>query len=305
MSRNTLTRAVRRAYREDDLAAVCTLPEYDFGRVFGMETITVEPRYSYREEEEFYYHYRDNSSSVLAVAHLDTVVRENRRAPRFGSAKGGPVIVSGALDDRLGAYAILRLLPSLGVTTDWLFTVGEESGQSTAEQFKSGKDYDWVIEFDRMGTDVVMYQYEDEPSRDAVEASGAAMGQGSFSDIAYLEHLGVKAFNWGIGYRGDYHSEKGYAYLGDTFGMVAKYLRFHDQNAGLTMPHEPGDYWGSSSRDDDDYLLTCAYCCALDAVDTTTWYCNVCYSCQDCGLVKDDDCMCFYRDGVKSSLEEV
>lgn len=263
---------VRDAYRQDKLTQACLLPESKFGRAFEMETVKVQPRYSYDGRAD-YYHFRDNGSPVLAVAHLDTVVPPAGRTPRFCDTEKGPLITSGALDDRLGAYVILHLLPALGVTHDWLLTTGEESCQSTAEHFKPPKDYDWVIEFDRMGTDVVMYQYEDRDSRALVEAAGAELGSGSFSDIAVLEHLGVKAFNWGVGYQGNYHSEKGYAYLDNTFSMVAKYLRFCEQNAGKVLLHQ--DWKDEGTRD-------CSLCMARNCVDAVTWYCDYCGCCQDC-----------------------
>lgn len=292
MSRKTLTREVRRAYSQDSLARICMLPEKEFGAAYGMQTIHVDQKWPTSEPAD-YYHFRDNGSRVLAVAHLDTVVRPERRAPRFRDTKGGPHIVSGALDDRLGAYVILGLLPALGVTCDWLFTTGEESGQSTAELFKPEKDYDWLIEFDRMGTDVVMYQYEDEACCQAVQECGAVMGTGSYSDIAYLEHLEVKAFNWGVGYRGDYHSEKGYAFLDDTFAMVAKYLRFHEQNEGTGMPHEPCRYDDRSF--DDGYY--CRFCQGKNTVDAVTWYCRECGSCADCGQA-GNECMCYVPERI-------
>jgi acetylornithine deacetylase/succinyl-diaminopimelate desuccinylase-like protein len=288
------SRRVRRAYREDQLARICTMPERTFGPAFGMQTTEVDqqPWDAGKDAPNDYYHFRDNGAHVLAVAHLDTVVTPKRRTPAFRDTKHGPRIVSGALDDRLGAYVILNLLPQLGATCDQLLTVGEESGQSTASFFESRKDYDWVIEFDRTGTDVVMYQYEDAASREAVEASGAKMGHGSFSDIAFLEQLGVKAFNWGVGYRGNYHSPQGYAYLNDTFGMVAKYLRFHAQNAGLAMPHT------SYSRDDDCLAtddagrFSCEFCEARYSVDPVTAICSICRTCQDCADV-EDTCACY------------
>jgi len=303
--KNSFTRQVRRAYNQDTLARILTLPERKFGRAFGMQTVRVEQRSSWRSSDrpEDYYHFRDNGSSVLAVAHLDTVVRRDRRTPRFSATERGPLVVSGALDDRLGAYVILKLLPELGVTCDWLLTVGEESGQSTAEHFKPGKDYDWVIEFDRGGTDVVMYQYEDRASRRAVEASGAVMGHGSYSDIAYLEHLGVKAFNWGVGYQGDYHSERGYAYLGNTFAMTAKYLRFHEQNAGTAMPHEPERYSGYSRYD--DYYGDCDVCFAEESVDSVTGYCLECGACQDCGQIENKGCMCYVPDHIRGEASRI
>lgn len=281
MHRNTRTHNVRKAYRKHMLAQICTMPEERFGATFGMATVHVN-----QAKPADYYHYRDNGARVLAVAHLDTVVMRHRRAPAFYDTKNGPMIRSGALDDRLGAYVILGLLPKLGISTDVLLTVGEESAQSTAAFFEPAKDYDWVIEFDRAGTDVVMYQYEDGPSCRAVEASGARVGFGSYSDIAYLEHLGVKAFNWGVGYQGNYHSEHGFAYLNDTFGMVAKYLKFHEQNAGVTMPHDPAQ--------DDSIMRECPVCCALDSVryGLSTAVCDVCLSCIDCEA-HYLDCQCY------------
>lgn len=278
-------REIRKAYSQDQLARICMLDERDFGREFGMETMQVQQKWTSRYKladdypAEDYYHFRDNGSRVLAVAHLDTVVRPAGRRPYIFNTDRGPFIRSGALDDRLGAYVILDLLPKVGITCDWLLTVGEESCASTAYDFAPPKDYDWAIEFDRGGTDVVMYQYEDMESSWAVEAAGAEMGQGSFSDIAALEHLGVKAFNWGVGYRGNYHSEKGYAYLNDTFAMVAKYMRFHAQNAGSRMEHKPGH------RNDFDTYFDCDFCGAKNSVDSATWYCTACGTCQDCGLV--------------------
>lgn len=136
------------------------------------------------------------------------------------------------------------------------FTVrndGEESGMSTAQHFQPGKQYDWMIEFDRGGTDVVMYDYDDPEVREMVREAGADVGQGIFSDICYLEHLGIKGFNWGVGYR-DYHYPRAHAYLDDTFSMVAKYLRFHERNEGTTMPHFPTPHFPTSSLWDE--LLT-------------------------------------------------
>jgi hypothetical protein len=292
MRKNSLTRQVRRAYSQDKLARICTLREDRFGRAFGMQTVKVkQPASSWRRSDrsEDYYHFRDNNASVLAVAHLDTVVRGDRRTPRFQGTQAGPLVTSGALDDRLGAYVILDLLPKLGIACDWLLTVGEESGQSTAGHFEPGKKYDWAIEFDRGGTDVVMYQYEDRASRRLVQASGATVGSGSYSDIAYLEQLGVKAFNWGVGYRGNYHSEAGYAYLRDTFAMVAKYLRFHEQNAGTAMPHEPQAPRSRSRSEYDAYdeYYRCDSC-GERAVDSVTWYCTFCGICADCGATNAD-----------------
>lgn len=287
--KNSLNRQVRRQYRQDELARILTLPEYEFGRAFGMVTTEVEQHSWWQKAKKDtpsdFYHFRDNGSRVLAVAHLDTVVPAHRRTAHFRNTQSGPYIRSGALDDRLGAYVITSLLPKLGVTHDWLLTTGEEHCQSTASFFTPEKDYDWIIEFDRGGTDVVMYQYDDAATRQAVQASGATVSEGSYSDICDLEHLGIKAFNWGAGYRGNYHSENGYAYLPDTFAMVARYLRFYAQNAGTALPHkekrEPAWWMRSTDRRNEDFL-DCDTCYALQAVDPDTLICAYCDCCLGC-----------------------
>jgi hypothetical protein len=229
--------AIRSAFDRGALRRICEMPEEKFGPKFGMKTVPVDQK----GPDDFYF-FKDNGSNVLAVAHLDTVIDSRDRRCRFVNTEGaGTVVFSGALDDRLGAYVILELLPRLGLTYDWLLTVGEESGASTARFFDPGdKQYDWIIEFDRGDTDVVMYQFEDDDAAEKVEDTGATVGEGSFSDIAYLEHLGVKAFNWGVAYEPN-HGPRAHAFLEDTFMMVGYYLDFHRMNRGTTMPHIPDE----------------------------------------------------------------
>jgi hypothetical protein len=246
---------VEQAFSRQDLRRVCEAHETSFGDAYDMQRVYVIDQ----PAPENYYFYKDNGSNVLAVAHLDTVVRDEQRTCRFlVTADGSQVVFSGALDDRLGAYIILELLPKLGLTYDVLLTVGEESGQSTAAYFEppAGKQYDYMIEFDRGGTDVVMYQYEDDEVAQLVKDCGARVGSGSFSDVSYLEHLEIKGFNWGVGYQ-DYHGPRAHAFLDDTFMMVAYYLTFAQQNEGVYMPHEPepdyyGGRWGYGWGEHDD-----------------------------------------------------
>ena len=245
------------AFDRDVLRRVCTMREREFGAAYDLTVTKIN-----QPAPENYYFYRDHGSNVLAVAHLDTVGAADERDCHFVDTEAGPVVYSRALDDRLGAYIILELLPALGIQHDILLTVGEESGNSTAAGFAppDGKRYDWIIEFDRGGTDVVMYQYDDAQTRDAVRRSGARVGDGIFSDICYLEHLGVKGFNWGVGYQ-DYHGPRAHAYLDDTFSMVEHYLDFFADNDGVSMPHESaeddfwvGGSWGGKAIDfDPDY----------------------------------------------------
>lgn len=159
---------VRKAFRPDVLARVCTLQDFS-----GYAPRTDLPA---RQGRERFLHYRDNGSNVLAVAHLDSV-QPHTACTVVGTA-AGPLALSGVLDDRLGAYVILEMLPRLGVTTDWLLTTDEEMGESTAAEFSSEKPYHWTFQFDRGGTDVVMYDYETPELVEMVEASGARVGGG-------------------------------------------------------------------------------------------------------------------------------
>ncbi len=241
----------RAVFDRNTLAEICEMPETAFGKAFGMDRYKV----AQPVPDDFYF-FRDNGASVLAVAHLDTVGLPHQRGAHFVETEAGTVVYSRALDDRLGAYIILDALPRLGVDVDVLLTVGEESGRSTASFFDAPKKYDWMIEFDRGGTDVVMYQYDDKETRNLVRESGARVGDGIFSDICYLDHLGVKGFNWGVGYQ-DYHGPRAHAFLEDTWDMLDKFLIFHEYNSGIHLPHEGDDTsgmlaWWNNYRDDYD-----------------------------------------------------
>lgn len=231
---------VRDAFRADDLVRVCEADDFS--------------RYAERVDlgsGRFYWH-RSTGAEVLAVAHLDTVQAD--RSCRVTETAAGLLATSGGLDDRLGAYVILDMLPALGVEVDILLTTDEEVGRSTATEYAAtvGDDhgYNWAIEFDRGGTDVVLYQYETPELVDLVREAGARVGVGSYSDISTLEPLGISCLNWGVGYQ-DYHSPRGHAWLEDTFRMVARFLRFYDANRDLYLPFTPRGPF----PDDDDYNL--------------------------------------------------
>jgi hypothetical protein len=144
----------------------------------------------------------DNGAKVLAVAHLDYIGDLNWGE---GVINGHRTVFSRALDDRLGVAILLEILPLLDPTIagkyDILLTDGEESGQSTAEYFKSEKKYNWIFEFDRAGADYVDYDYNCGAFDKALKKAGVKKGTGSFSDICSLEHLKAYAFNFGCGYR--------------------------------------------------------------------------------------------------------
>jgi len=148
----------------------------------------------------------------------------------------GEVIYSPTLDDRLGVYIILELLPKLGVTCDWLLTNYEESGNSTASQFSAYKQYNWMFSFDRKGYDVVTYQYQDRKLKKLLNKHGFIVASGSYSDISSLEHLGCKGMNFGCGYH-EYHSPNAYAVMSQLIYQVTLFVRFYNSIKNTQLRH--------------------------------------------------------------------
>lgn len=251
---------VRKAFDPKMLAHICTTWDFDE----YAKRVDLEP--SSKGRERFYY-YKDNGSDVLAIAHLDSVQDDGTCNVMTTSA--GLLATSGTLDDRLGAYVILELLPKLGITCDWLLTTDEELGQSTADCFETTKDYNWMFQFDRGGTDVVMYEYETTELRDLVERSGARVGMGSFSDICMLEFLECAGFNWGVGYQ-DYHGPRSHAWLEDTFRMVARFVKFYNANKDTIFAHDPyqapASWW--VKQQDSLVVVDCGHEVNLDDAST-------------------------------------
>lgn len=262
-------RKVADAFNAEVLADICTRQDF---RPYA-KYVELEPGW---DGQDRFYYYQDNGSDILAVAHLDHVQDDGTCSVM--QTASGLLAASGALDDRLGAYVILELLPTLGIECDVLLTTDEEIGQSTAEHFDTDKQYNWIIQFDRAGTDVVMYDYETTELAKMVEQSGARVGQGSFSDICMLEHLGCKAFNWGVGYQ-DYHSARSHAWLDDTFRSVARFVKFYNANKRTWLDHKPlpvGKWWTDYDKD------------GTTTLDAFSWEDDVNYQVTaDCGHTVD------------------
>lgn len=234
---------IYQAFDERLLEWCCTADNDQFER-YGARTDLIT---RYKDGNDFYF-YKDNGSSVLAVAHLDSVERKHRHFFMAESKAHGQTIHSPTLDDRLGAYVILELLPRLGIKTDILLTVGEEVGASTAEYFTADKQYNWMFQFDRMGADVVMYQYDTLARRQLLRSVLAWPSPGMFSDISFLDHLECAGFNWGVGYH-DYHGPKAWASMTEMVQQVARFCRFHERYRDLRMEHvKPSYSWRSTKN---------------------------------------------------------
>lgn len=261
-------------------------------------------------------HLSTGVSRVLGVAHLDTVdFRDNYtisgvRLDNFGSAGRHGRFFRPAkqpipapethcdryvskcpqLDDRLGAWVLLELLPSLGVATDVLLTDSEEVGQSTAQYFaeKCSQEYNWIYSFDRAGSDVVCYTYETPELVELLEEVGFAVGHGSYSDICYLTSLGVSGANFGTGYHSQ-HTPHCYADLLETINSAKRFQHFYRENKGSRLDYSPPIIKPLFRREPVSWLpYDLPTSCNADDLDDINY-------CTDCGnelLCNVENCFC-------------
>ena len=180
----------------------------------------------------------DRNSPVLMVAHLDTVM-----PPRL-HGRFKDILYGAGFDDRLGCFLAYNLSQELNC--DLLLTDLEESGQTTA-QHHTCKDYNWVVEFDRAGNDVVTYDM-DNPTFLANLADYWRVGYGSFSDISMLSTKAC-CMNLGIGYANAHaaNSTVDLAMLEKQLDLFRKFYALHSKTKfvreiGLARPY--GFYGG-------------------------------------------------------------
>lgn len=241
------------------ISKLCQRPKEDFARLGA--TI---------ETQDGPLTYIDNGSKILAVAHLDTV---GHTTPTWS----GDTVYCPQLDDRLGVWTLLDLLPSLGcVPFDILLTDSEEVGHSTAQYFTPERQYNWMFSFDRAGTDAVMYEYEDDEAIDLVTTYGWRASWGSFSDICSLDFLGIKGFNFGTGYH-DQHTTKCSANIRDTIRSAELFVDFANDLANRKLEYHPETRWSgfdpkSYPREDERLCWNCN-----ENVDDQEWiFCPFC-----------------------------
>jgi hypothetical protein len=184
------------------------------------------------------YIYMDRGSDILGVAHLDVRVKAHHFS--VTNLSHDKEIKCPTLDDRLGVFILLHMLPLMGIECDILLTTGEENGQSTAQYFTppTGKDYKWMFEFDREGTDAVLYNYYNWELKTLLERAGWTVGYGSYSDICELEHLRIMGINFGTGYHRS-HTLDMYASVSEILLNLKKFDRFFKKNCDTKLPFLP------------------------------------------------------------------
>lgn len=204
----------------------------------------------------------DNGSDVLFVAHIDTVL-----LPKIKKQKPKRIHATG-LDDRLGCLLAFNLGIELGA--DILLTDDEEKCRSTAE-YHVCKNYNWVVEFDRMGDDVVTYGNESYEFQHAL-IEYWNIGYGSYSDITDLPTLAC-CFNLGIGYQ-HAHSKDSYVDLKVLEIQIEKFRLFYEKYKTTKFIADPE----SSNTYTNTYDEQCDVCNGNEQVEIVHGY-MICYSC--------------------------
>lgn len=235
----------------------------------------------------------DNGGSVLFVAHVDTVI------PAKFIKKTKKRVYATGLDDRLGCLLAYELGMELGA--DILLTDDEEKCRSTA-YYHICKDYNWVVEFDRAGGDVVYYN---KMSTEFLQRLSDywKIGIGSYSDIADLE-IGVCCFNLGIGIRNG-HFESCSVNLHMMEQQVIKFRKFYKKYHDTLFVADI-DYGKEAYRDkysDADLAnwdnTACEVCGNFEMVE----YVHGMLLCESCFLAAMDDYM-GYTDDEKIEPKE-
>jgi hypothetical protein len=192
----------------------------------------------------------DRGGKILFVAHTDTV----HKPALLGRIKDRVFATGG--DDRLGCYLAYTLSEKLGA--DLLLTDNEETGQTTA-QHHNCKDYNWIVEFDRAGTDVVSYDMD---NKEFLAELGKhwKIGIGSFTDITMLDTEAC-CFNLGIGYY-DAHGSFSYFIPAEMDLQVQKFLKFYEKNKDIkyVQDFKPRQDFGFNRQSYGTGYDICDYC---------------------------------------------
>lgn len=194
----------------------------------SIESFFKDAKVDYRTND---YIYIDNGSDILGVAHLDTVM--NTHDYNRVIVDRQEYIISSELDDRLGVFTLLHMLPEMGIKTDILLCCDEERMGSTASSFKTDKQYKWAYEFDRKLVNPVLYQYETPDLMAALKDSGYTIDNGSYSDIADLD-IGVCGINFGVGYDAA-HTQWCRANTSVYLECINRFAKFYRKNKDVTF----------------------------------------------------------------------
>lgn len=157
------------------------------------------------------------TTPIALLAHLDTVFKEPPNLVFYDREQN--VVLSpegGCGDDRVGVFAILKILISTDFKPTIIFTCGEEIGGVGAAAIVKDfskcpiKNLKYIIQLDRRGTnDCVFYDCDNKKFEKYIESFGFKTAIGSFTDISiicpYWEIAGV---NLSIGYFNEHNTSE-------------------------------------------------------------------------------------------------
>lgn len=213
---------------------------------------------------------KDKVAKILSVGHIDTVI--NHEDGRFvieeaESSSGSAVHIlhSPHNDDRQGIATMMEMFDRHDIVSDLLICDEEETGNTTSREYVSWrsevtteedkdhvptdvrtKEYNWLCEFDRRGTDVATYSYgtgTSEATTTFIDALEKHWGKnntsnGSFTDICSLTSLGCKAFNVGVAYQ-NAHGKNGYFVVEQYAWAFIKFIDFYNEFSERKFEHTP------------------------------------------------------------------
>ena len=231
----------------------------------------------------------NNGGDVLLVAHIDTVLPAKLKhiTKRTYLAQG--------LDDRLGCAIGYYLQQFMKV--DLLICDYEESARSSA-MYHSLKNYNFIIELDREGTDFVTYDLADDDFiNDFRDITGCELSWGSFSDICWLD-TESGCINVGIGYYKS-HSRDSYARKKDVQKQIGRIIQFINECGDYKYcqgyPYNYGTLPLDNSHPKHSNDPACQHCYPQ--------HISECHNCDDYGTtkyIKITECyLCDYQDTDK------
>lgn len=172
-------------------------------------------------------HYVAWGSSIMLVAHLDTVFSTSPDQLFYDKEKDTILALgNGAgFDDRAGVYAIIKILEKVSALNlplpTIVFTLGEEdfgvgAREAAEEYYHLDKNIKYMIELDRQGKDdCVFYHCDNKQFKKYINSFGFKTQTGSYSDISFLmDNLNACGVNLSIGY---YNEHSNYEYLRPSY----------------------------------------------------------------------------------------
>ena len=287
------------------LKSICTMDESD---------IMLNPDNGmYTDSHNGGYTFKDNDAGILAIAHCDTIYGHKGIDFNIHNIGKNRYYLSPNLDDRLGVYTILDILPKFGIKADILLTTNEESGFTSAMDFKTDKKYKWMMEIDRHGIIPVCYQYEDIILTNAIRSIyNQRPDLGSFSDIKSMDELGCKGINFGIGYHNE-HTNLCYALESEYKTCLHKIDSFYNKYKNTHFKHSPAIpsyvYTAYASKGKGTRIMgqgsllgKCEYCQQVQGQGIRIKYYEQVdsYLCQDCAERYIDDGFSYRGESVYS-----